>query len=243
MEPEWVTKKDDNSILFEVSINHPCWFCDVTEKNRDAILISTMSSIHEDSITNIVQLTSSTPEKDIEFIRNHKLVKKVDVLLLNINGALLKVISSYKAMTYNILHQTDVMLLESPTTADGNDSEILLAKSHKSMNELLSRWKEQEGYEVRLKKKKHFKTDDANGYGVFSKSGFFDLKSAKELLSGKQLDIFRLAGDYGYYEMPKRITIEELAEKVDLAPSTVAEHLRKAEMKLLPVLSKVLRKI
>jgi predicted DNA binding protein len=43
--------------------------------------------------------------------------------------------------------------------------------------------------------------------------------------------------------MPKRITIEELAERTGLSASTLAEHLRKAETRLLPVLWKVLNKM
>jgi predicted DNA binding protein len=231
-------------ILFEVDIHHLCWFCDLTERNRDTEIVSTMSAVHGNSITNIIQLKSPEPEKDIDFIKRHPLVKNVEILMQQPYGALLKVESSYKAMTYHILHQTDVTLLESPISTDGLDSEILLAKSNKSMDELLSRMKEQEDYsEVKLKKKRYVKPEDAKNMNVFSTSGFFDLKSAKELLSEKQLEVFKLACDYGYYEMPKKITLDQLAERTGISPSTLAEHLRKAETKLLPILGKVLKKI
>jgi len=240
---EEVQESYSKPVLFEANIHHLCWFCDVTEKNRDTSLVSTMSSINENAITNLVQLTSPCPKKDIEFIRNHKLVKSVEVLMLQPNNALLRVVSSYKAMTYKILHQTNVTLLESPITTNGTDSEILLAESHKAMDELLGRWKEQDGYEVRLKKKRYLDKEEAESLNAFGTSGFFDLKAAKELLSEKQMEVFRLACDYGYYEMPKKISINELAEKTGISSSTLAEHLRKAEMKLLPILGKVLRKI
>ncbi len=244
MEMEASDSAYENPVLFEADIHHLCWFCDLTEKNRDATIISNMSSVEGDTITNLIQLTSPTPKKDVDFIRGHKLVKSVEVLMLQPNSALLRVVSSYEAMTYRVLHQTNVALLESPVTKDGTDSEILLAKSHKAMDELMSRWKEQEDYyEVKLKKKKYVSKEDARGMEMFRTSGFFDLKSAKELLSDKQLEIFRLACDYGYYEMPKKITIEELAERTGISQSTLAEHLRKAEKKLLPILGKILGKI
>lgn len=231
-------------VLFQVDIHHLCWFCELTERNRDTEIVSTMSSVNGGLITNIVKVTSPTVEKDIEFIKNHNLVKSVELLLRNDNGALLRVVSKYEAMTYNFLHRTNVTLLESPVTSDGTDSEILLADSHKSMDELLSLWKEQEDYtEVRLKKKKYVDQQDAKGLNAFSTSGFFDLQGAKQLLSPKQLEVFRLACDYGYYEMPKKITIEQLAERTGISPSTLAEHLRKAETKLLPVLGRVLHRI
>jgi predicted DNA binding protein len=244
MEKDSKKKKSSNPVLFELDINHLCWFVDITEKNRDASIVSTMSAVHGKLITNIIKLTSSDPKKDIERIRAHPLVKEVDILMDQPNTVLMKVVSKYEAMTYKVLHQTNVTMVESPITRDGVDSEILLANSHKDMSELITRMREQEDYnEVRLKKKRYVKKEDANSLNVFSTSGFFDLKAAKELLSEKQLKIFKLACDYGYYEMPKKITIEQMAQRSGISQSTLAEHLRKAETKLLPILWKVLRKM
>jgi len=233
-----------NPVLFEVEINHLCWYCDLTEKNRDTSLVDQISSLDGRRITDVVKLTSPTPERDIELIGKHPLVRKADVLLRQPNTVFLKVISDYKAMTYYLLHQTNVTLLESPLTTNGVDSEILLAGSHREMDDLLSRWKEQENYyDVKLKKKRYVKPDDVRGLDLFNASGFFDLKSAKELLSEKQLSVFQLACEQGYYENPKRIDLEPLAEMIGVSPSTLAEHLRKAETKLLPILGKVLKKM
>lgn len=237
-------KKHPNPVLFEVDIHHLCWFVDITEKNPDVTIVSTMSTVHGDLITNIIQLTSPTPKEDIERIKKHPLVKKVEILALSPNTALLSVTSSYKAMTYKILHQTNVKLLESPVTRGGLDSEILLAPSHKEMHDLLSIWNEQKDYnDVRLRRKRNLRPEDAKSLSMFRTTGFFDLQSAKELITPKQLEIFQLACDYGYYDTPKKISLEQLAERTGIAPSTLAEHLRKAEAKLLPVFWKVLRKL
>ena len=231
-------------VLFEVDIHHLCWFVDITEKNPDATIVSTLSTIHGDLITNVIQLNSPTPKVDIERMKKHPLVKKVDIITLSPTSALLSVTSSYKAMTYKILHQTNVKLLEAPVTKGGMDSEILLAPSHKEMADLLSLWKEQKDYnEVKLKRKRNLKPEDVKSLSMFRTTGFFDLQSAKELVTPKQLEIFQLACDYGYYDTPKKISIEELADRTGLSPSTLAEHLRKAESKLLPIFWKVLRKL
>jgi predicted DNA binding protein len=37
----------------------------------------------------------------------------------------------------------------------------------------------------------------------------------------------------GYYDIPRKITSEELAERLGLVGSTVVEHLRKAEQRLM----------
>ncbi|MBD3389984.1 winged helix-turn-helix transcriptional regulator [Candidatus Micrarchaeota archaeon] len=147
-------------------------------------------------------------------------------------------------MTYKILHKTNAEMLESPVTRDGVDSEILLAPSHKEMSKLITLLSENRDYaDVKLKKKRYVKPEDAVSLSAFRTSGFFDLQSAKEVLAPRQLEVFQNAVDYGYYEVPKKISIEELSEKLGTSPSTVAEHLRKAESKLLPILMKVLQKL
>ena len=87
--------KKKNGILFEVEINHNCWVCDVTERNRDAYTQCTPSLISGNSITNIVDLTSPTPKQDLEFIRDHPLVLEADVLMNKPNGLVARVASRY----------------------------------------------------------------------------------------------------------------------------------------------------
>ncbi|MEM3625286.1 MAG: helix-turn-helix domain-containing protein [Candidatus Bilamarchaeaceae archaeon] len=231
-------------LIFEVDINHLCWFCDVTEKNPDTVIISTFSRFWGDLIVNTIQLSSPDPKKVIEFIKKHPLVKKVEVVNITPNSALLFVTSSYQAMTYKILHRSNVVLLESPITKEGVDSEILLAPSYKAMVEFLNRLKEEKNYnEIKLKRKHYLRPEDSVSLNIFKTSGFFDLKTAKEMLTAKQFEIFSLACRYGYYDNPKKITINELAELVGVAPSTLAEHLRKIEAKIMPILLKIMHKV
>jgi hypothetical protein len=51
-------------------------------------------------------------------------------------------------------------------------------------------------------------------------------------LSPKQREALAVATDLGYYEVPKEATRDEVAERLDCAPSTASEHLRKAEARL-----------
>lgn len=230
-----------NNLLFEVEINHLCWVCDVTERNKDTYTRCTPSLVKNNTITNIVELHSPTTQKDISFIKQHPQVKRADIIVKKPDVAFLKVVSKYDAMTLKVLHQTKVALLESPVTKDGLDGELLLAPSFKEMRKLLKLWNEQKGfYDVKLKSKRYLKAKDTPKLDMFGKSGFCELSSAKEMLTKKQMKAFKLASDYGYYEVPKKISIEELAAKLGISIPTFAEHLRKAESKLLPILSKVL---
>lgn len=55
-------------------------------------------------------------------------------------------------------------------------------------------------------------------------------------LSKCQKTAIELAYGNGYYSYPKKITLEQLAKIAKVGVSTFQEHLRKAELKLLPVI-------
>jgi predicted DNA binding protein len=65
----------------------------------------------------------------------------------------------------------------------------------------------------------------------FSKTRFdfnFD-----EILSPKQKEILKPSRSLGYYEFPKKINLNCLAEKLNISPSTLCVHLQKIEHKIL----------
>lgn len=56
------------------------------------------------------------------------------------------------------------------------------------------------------------------------------------VLTDKQKDILIEAKRVGYYDYPRRVNAEDLAEKMGIAKATVVEHLRKAEGRLMSAL-------
>ncbi|PSQ40987.1 DNA-binding protein [Halobacteriales archaeon QS_9_68_42] len=60
-----------------------------------------------------------------------------------------------------------------------------------------------------------------------------DRRDTLSALTDRQLEVFRTAVESGYYEIPRRATHEEIADRLECAPSTVDEHLRKAESRVL----------
>jgi len=57
-------------------------------------------------------------------------------------------------------------------------------------------------------------------------------------LTDRQREVIRTAWDMGYYEVPRAVATEDVAAELGLDPSTVAEHLQRAERNLLaPLLS------
>lgn len=64
-------------------------------------------------------------------------------------------------------------------------------------------------------------------------TGSNDVSQRIDSLSGRQREIFELACEHGYYSWPREVTTRELAEAAGIAKTTLLEHLRKAESKLL----------
>ncbi|WP_368410760.1 helix-turn-helix domain-containing protein [Haladaptatus pallidirubidus] len=52
-------------------------------------------------------------------------------------------------------------------------------------------------------------------------------------LSERQREVFELAQRRGYYSWPRETSASELATEIDISKTTLLEHLRKAEVKLL----------
>lgn len=61
----------------------------------------------------------------------------------------------------------------------------------------------------------------------------FSPESPLNLLTEKQREVIVSAFEHGYYESPRRISSQELAKKLKLKSSTLVEHRRKAEQRLL----------
>ena len=55
-------------------------------------------------------------------------------------------------------------------------------------------------------------------------------------LTEKQREVLIAAYKLGYYDLPRKINSEKLAEKLNIGNSTVGEHLRKAERRLLAIM-------
>jgi len=60
-----------------------------------------------------------------------------------------------------------------------------------------------------------------------------------ELLSSipdRQRELLTLALEHGYFEIPRQVTLEELAERMDITKTTASNHLRKAERQVMAFL-------
>jgi len=52
-------------------------------------------------------------------------------------------------------------------------------------------------------------------------------------LTARQREVLDAAVERGYYDIPRRVSVEELAAELDCSQSTVSEHLRKVESRVM----------
>tara|TARA_B100000287_G_scaffold415566_1_gene449325 strand:+ start:4329 stop:4985 length:657 start_codon:yes stop_codon:yes gene_type:complete len=60
-----------------------------------------------------------------------------------------------------------------------------------------------------------------------------DDSSELDFLTDKQMEVLELAVDRGYYDEGSEVTLKELANEMDIARSTIGEHLKRAESEVL----------
>ena len=53
------------------------------------------------------------------------------------------------------------------------------------------------------------------------------------VLTDRQREVLTAANAYGYYEYPRRVSSEKLAERVGVSKPVLLQHLRKAEHRIM----------
>ncbi|MHA1753459.1 MAG: helix-turn-helix domain-containing protein [Candidatus Helarchaeota archaeon] len=66
-----------------------------------------------------------------------------------------------------------------------------------------------------------------------------NINSIYSILSAKQLEIMKYAVQNGYFQIPRKISAEQIAKHYNISISAVHEHLRKAERKIFEVLFRI----
>ena len=84
--------------------------------------------------------------------------------------------------------------------------------------------------DIEYKIKKIIKVD---GVRELSHMNFPKLHAYEIPLTNMQKKIITTAYEYGYYSFPRKVDVKRIAKIVDLSTSTVWEHLRKAESKIM----------
>lgn len=227
-------------ILVEIDGIHYCWGIDTSEKAKGA-RIRCLAPVSADAktTTNVWELKADEVDRAIELIRRHPQIRHVSVLFKTGETAQM-CITQDKSLIISSIPKEKAVLFEPTVTEAGKDTISLLVQDDRTMSDLLALLEKK--FEIKLRAKKYLEKPDQSAFDFFRTSGFLQLKTLSTLLTSKQREVFDLACRDGYYEMPQKTTIDEMAAKLGIHPNTFADHLRKAEAKLLPIFADVLRK-
>ncbi len=235
--------EEKKPLIVELEQVHQCFGIEICDKLKDFKLkwISTIGQ-DEKTTSSIFEIPSKNLETATKVIKSHKEV--VDFQIINRGKNSIQVIIRLKKhmTTAPLLVKSGVAWL-SPTWSESQvDRVTMIAPDFKNLKSFITLASEN-GFEIKVLSKRFLDEKTSLSLESFKTSGFTKLKSASELLTNRQMEVFDLACKHGYYQNPKRVSIEDLSLRLGISESTCAELLRKAERKLLPVLNDIVRVI
>lgn len=228
-----------DAVLVEVEASHQCWCIELSEKFHDISITGIPTHAErQNSIAHIFIVRTKDVPSVIDFIKKHPMTTIVKVIKKTKDTAIIFVEQPKNSLFVNAATNYGAIMTEPSLTSNGTDRLSLLFKSEKNVKSMFSELAND--YNVKLVSKKIISPEDLS-FETYQTAGFFKFQNASKLLSSRQKEIFSLAAKRGYFEIPKKTSIEDIAEELDLDPRTVSDHLRRAQSKLSPVVSEILK--
>jgi len=187
------------------------WVANVTHEFDTSLRFIDCMPYGESGGRGLVEI-KGTPEevaRIVEEIKRHPDICHVEISPLR-EGVLGSIVTN-KCVACRMLTGSDCFLTSALSVGDGNVEWRLIAGKEGSFLELLEKLRAS-GCEVELKKITHL--------------------NKRSALTKRQEEIMRVAFEKGYYDYPKKITIEKLAEIFDISPSTLNEIIQRGERKI-----------
>lgn len=199
----------------KIRIDHKhCWVSAISKKYSCKLYLTNTASIKPGITSDILYIKADEEIQDqiISFITENKSIQEFDILEKNSNEMfLLVIIAGNSTIIEKILHNK-CFLLEPTMLIDGYEFWQVGSSDRAFLQELLTD----------LKKVGDVELMSAVPYS-------FD----RSTLTPKQKAILNSAYINGYYEYPRKVESSQLAELANISKSTLIEHLRKAEVKII----------
>lgn len=227
-------------VLVELDVFHEnCFAIPVTERMEGVSMVSVPANKRTpDRIAFNARVSGPEAPKAVEKMRKQPGVRHIDVLCKGKEHMLIRLEADPVCSALCCCLEAGALLNEPALTLGTKDTLSLIFPDSDALKRFAG---ERPGFEFRLRSKKTFDEESLAGLATFSKQGFTQLKTVSGSLSQAQREAFDLAVQRGYYHAPQKITVTELAFETGISASTFAEHLRKAEAKLMPVMGQLMK--
>ena len=210
--------------LFEVAfkVRHNCPFCDISRRfprlkmfdwcNRehDVIELVTDESDEYSAVIDEISKIEGMVEKSSDLDKAHFFVKKCFC-------------ESEDSVT-RIIDEFDLLQISPIVYRHGWEYYRVIAFKHKDLKGLMQKF-EEKGFEFEILRKVDFHGFIAGSLTLTADALFSDLTE-------KQMDALLTAYNNGYYNLPRKANVQDIAHKKRVSRTTYQEHLKKAENKL-----------
>lgn len=228
--------------IIRLEVRHPCMNIESLEKARDKdarVLMKEIKNMSPEGYTHLFELESSKPKELLNIHKKHPLVKSVDVLAREEKRITCLMTVKPDVGISHALAKSRCIVLGPVITQEGCDNLTVFAPNWSAFRQFMDSLPDD--FEVSVKAKRSLQDKLRTGADSFRLLGFMELESLSEMLTPKQAEILNVAIAKGYYSSPRKITLNELAEELGIAPATLHEHISKIESKAMPIISKVLK--
>ena len=177
------------------------------------------NDIHEISSTDPVELEAALKEfKDYYNILEETPISDSVRLITQ------KCICSKETTLHDNIQELEVLNLMPVISFNGENIYRLIAFKHEAFTELLERG-ERQGFKVEILEMTPFQ-------GMVS-DNLVPLNTVISNLTLKQVEAIVAAYNNGYYQTPRNVKVQNIADRINVPRTTLQEHLNKAENKIL----------
>lgn len=219
-----------------LKIQHPdCWTLEVTEETDAGTIAHTVYNTPQDTVKGHFTVFADYVEDINEFIEVARQSQLTDTLTVlsprhefdknssNIGNTTREIMVEYDPdnsitnalLEYGFVHDAPIRI------NNGWEHWPVIDTGEGDLDERLRSLEEQKDAEITVTKISSVAKAES------------DISHRKDRLSDRQREVLDLACEHNYYAWPRETTTRELADDLDISKTTLLEHLRKAEAKLL----------
>jgi predicted DNA binding protein len=225
---------------YTFSIKHEgCWtetLNDAFPEVRGTIIYSYRLTGTSITMVELTRVDGETVDELTEWLERHPVMNSSQLVSYDDRSqkAFVSLAGDYDTDTepvLNVLLRNNCFPTIPATVARGREHWSVLASSHEQVSTAHDELREIGSVDV-----DSLRTPDLDGL----LTGLTEIKEAVQNLSPRQLEVLSRAIEEGYYDSPRACNIEELAELDSANTSTVGEHLRRSEAKILKAVAPML---
>lgn len=198
------------TVRLAVTLPESIWVAAATTAHPTTSIAALAALAREDAGFGIARVYGDQVDEMLDTIAAHESVLELEVIHTSNGEALIEFVTDQPMLV--VTAQQSGIPIEFPVTITDGTAELDITGSRDRLNQLL---------------------DQLHGLGLE-----FDVKYVREyqdpsnLLSDRQQEVVLAAVERGYYDSPRRCTLTDLAEELEIAKSTCSDILHRAESQI-----------